>query len=327
MSPLLEVERLAVAIGGHEAVCGLSYRLQAGETLGMVGESGCGKTLAALALLGLLPEGMRARGSARFAGRELLVLDEAALRRIRGGEIGMIFQEPMSALNPVVTIGEQIAEVYRLHYGTDRRRARDRAAEALHQVHIVDASACLCHYPHQLSGGQRQRVMIAMALACRPRLLIADEPTTALDVTVQAQILALIQELKRETEMAVLFISHNLGVIAQIADRILVMYAGREVESAPAGQLLDAPRHPYTRALLATLPRIGECRHPLPTIAGRVPALHETVAGCRFSNRCPLADDGCRAAEPPLREERLEHHVACYKSAQVVDAPERVGHA
>lgn len=313
-TPLLAVRQLGVEIAGHPAVSDLDYDLHGGETLGVVGESGCGKTVAALALLNLQPAAMRRRGQARFEGGDLLALDESALRRIRGGRIAFIFQEPLSALNPVIPIGEQIAEMYILHRGMGRRRARVAAADALTRVQLGDIEQRLRQYPHQLSGGQRQRVMIAMALACRPRLLIADEPTTALDVTLQAQILNLMREQQQELGMAILFISHNLGVIAQMADRIMVMYAGRQVEQAPTETLLRHPRHPYTRGLLATLPRLGERRRRLPSIPGRVPPLTDQRPGCRFAARCPEVDALCRRIDPALSRLRPNHPIACHRA-------------
>ncbi|MFO1352486.1 MAG: ABC transporter ATP-binding protein [Gammaproteobacteria bacterium] len=312
--PLLAVRDLCVAFGGRTAVDRLSYDLNRGETLGVVGESGCGKTLSALALLGLTPAGARCSGGARFAGHDLLRLDEAELRKVRGGQIAMIFQEPMTALNPLLTVADQVAEMFILHGGMTRRQARAAAIEALARVHIADAAGCGCRYPHQLSGGQRQRVMIAMALACRPQLLIADEPTTALDVTVQAQIIDLIMDLQDEIGMAVLFISHNLGVISQVADRVMVMYAGRAVETASAETLLHEPLHPYTQALLATLPRLGARRALLPAIAGAVPRVASVLRGCAFAPRCAQADARCAALEPALQAQGDDHQVACLRA-------------
>ena len=273
-TPLLDVRELSVAFrNSHRAVDRLSYTLWPGETLGVVGESGCGKTLSALALLGLIPPSASCQGQVLFDGNDLLRLPEAKLRQVRGGSIAMIFQEPMTALNPVLSIREQVAEMFVLHQGLSLRQARRVATEALRHVHIGDALRCADSYPHQLSGGQRQRVMIAMALACHPKLLIADEPTTALDVTVQAQILDLILEMQQELGMAVLFISHNLGVISQVSDRVMVMYAGRAVETATSDVLLHEPLHPYTQSLIATLPRLGQRRTKLPAIPGTVPTL------------------------------------------------------
>ena len=312
-SILLEVRDLSVAIHGYQAVNCLSYTLKRGETLGVVGESGCGKTLAALALLGLIPPYIERSGSVLFDGRELLELSDKTMEKVRGGQISMIFQEPMTALNPLVPVGEQVAEMYILHHGLSKRQALPLAVDALDRVHIADPNRCYYRYPHQLSGGQRQRVMIAMALACGPQLLIADEPTTALDVTVQAQILDLILELQEELGMAVLFISHNLGVISQIADRVMVMYAGRAVETASADVLLHEPLHPYTKALLETLPRLGERRDKLPAIPGTVPMLGSQINGCSFAQRCQDSDDRCRVIVPDLAAYTRRHKVACIK--------------
>lgn len=312
-SNLLDVRDLSVAIHGHKAVDRLSYTLKRGETLGVVGESGCGKTIASLALLGLIPHYIERSGSVLFDGRELLGLPEETLRKVRGGQISMIFQEPMTALNPLIAVGEQVAEMYILHHGLSKRQALPLAVDALDRVHIPDPGRCSSQYPHQLSGGQRQRVMIAMALACGPQLLIADEPTTALDVTVQAQILDLILELQDELGMAVLFISHNLGVISQIADRVMVMYAGRAVETASAEVLLHEPLHPYTQALLETLPRLGERRDKLPAIPGTVPMLGSHLKGCSFAERCKGSDDHCQMSVPDLTAYTRGHDVACIK--------------
>lgn len=313
-APLLEVNDLAVTIRGYRAVDGLSYSLNRGETLGVVGESGCGKTLAALALLGLMPPQAHSSGVALFEGRDLLTLTERALRQVRGEQIAMIFQEPLTALNPVMTVAEQVAEMYQLHQDFTRRQALAAALDALAQVHIADVDRCGCSFPHQLSGGQRQRVMIAIALACGPRLLIADEPTTALDVTVQAQILDLILEMQQQLGMAVLFISHNLGVISQVADRVMVMYAGRAVEIASNEVLLHTPLHPYSQALLETLPKLGHRREVLPAIAGNVPPLGTAFSGCHFADRCRDVIDRCRAVDPPLQENTSAHSVACIRA-------------
>ncbi len=329
--PLLAVRKLGIQLGASPVIEGLDYELADREILGVVGESGCGKTLSALALLGLLPSAMHTTGQAWFGGRDLLTLNERELQDVRGGDIGMIFQEPLTALNPVISIGDQIAEMFILHRDLRRRAALEAAAAALERVHIGDALDCLCRYPHQLSGGQRQRVMIAMALACEPQLLIADEPTTALDVTVQDQVLELILELRRELGMAVLFISHNLGVIAQISDRVMVLYAGRVVEIVPTEDLLQQRSlHPYTRLLLTTLPRLGQRRRWLPTIPGTVPPLGSRMSGCRFANRCPLADAECLASEPLLQPVAAHHQVACYKIGTplpTIDAARRSIHA
>ena len=309
--PLLDVSGLTVAFSARKAVDRLSYRLDRGETLGVVGESGCGKTLAALALLGLTPPLAQCSGKVMFGGRNLLALTEREREKVRGGQIAMIFQEPMTALNPVLSINEQVAEMFVLHQGLSIRQARRVAVEALHRVHIADPKRCGNDYPHQLSGGMRQRVMIAIALACHPQLLIADEPTTALDVTVQAQILDLILEMQEELGMAVLFISHNLGVISQIADKVMVMYAGRAVETAANEHLLHQPLHPYTQALLETLPKLGERRGKLPAIPGSVPPLEAERQGCNFVDRCRYANPQCRVEEPALEEYADRHQVAC----------------
>jgi peptide/nickel transport system ATP-binding protein len=321
--PLLAVEDLAVAFparrGGSEqpppmALEGVSYSLAAGRTLGIVGESGSGKTMLALALLGLLPSpGIVARGSIRLEGMELRGLDAAALTALRGERIAMIFQEPMTALNPVLTIGEQVAEVLRFHRGLGRRTAWDEAVAGLDRVGIAGAARRARDYPHQLSGGQRQRAMIAIALACRPALLVADEPTTALDVTVQAQILDLLLEMQAALGMAIQFVSHDMAVISEVADEVAVIYAGRLVERAPVAELLENPLHPYSRALIASIPRIGRARDA-DALSGQMPGPSERTPGCRFAERCPLADEGCRAAEPPLETRADGRAVACFKA-------------
>jgi oligopeptide/dipeptide ABC transporter ATP-binding protein len=315
--PLLSVEDLRVvfptARGELAAVDGMSYRLMAGRTLGIVGESGSGKTVAALALLRLTAPQARVSGRIRFEAEDVSALPESAMRRLRGNRIAMVFQEPMTALNPVMTIGEQIAEAWIIHRGLDRAEAREAAVAMIEKVGIPDPARRAGSYPHQLSGGQRQRAMIAMALACGPALLIADEPTTALDVTVQAQILDLMMQMQAELGMAVLFISHNLAVVSEVADDVAVMYAGRIVERAPADALFADPLHPYTRGLIDTVPRIGHGRQRLPAIPGTVPDALRLPAGCRFSDRCPKADAGCRRAEPPLAERGDGRAVACFK--------------
>ena len=308
------------------AVDGLSYHLKRGETLGIVGESGCGKSVGALSILGLvpMPPGRIVGGSIRFRGRELVGLDETAMRAIRGNEISVIFQEPMTSLNPVMPVGRQIAEPLMLHQGLSRRAAHDRAAEMLDLVRIPDARRRLSEYPHQLSGGTRQRIMIAIALACRPDILIADEPTTALDVTIQAQILRLLRQLQRELATSVILISHNLAVIAESVQRVIVMYAGRKVEEAPVSALFRRPRHPYTVGLLGSVPRIvrGPSRDPRPGPRRgwpRFPAcyrrLSEHIPGCAFAPRCSLATEECRRAPPPpLLEQAANHFAACWHS-------------
>jgi peptide/nickel transport system ATP-binding protein len=316
---ILNVEGLqvtfATADGPLKAVDGVSFDLEPGRTLGLVGESGCGKTVTALSLLGLVPPpGRIVGGTVRFDGRDLLGLDEKALDVIRGDRISMIFQEPATALNPVFTVGEQIAETLRIHRHRGRVEAAASAVALLERVGIADPAARAESYPHHLSGGMRQRAMIAMALACRPDVLIADEPTTALDVTIQAQILDLVLDLQRDMGMAVLFISHNLGVISEVADEIAVMYAGRMVEYAPAEALFADPLHPYTVGLIETLPRAERRRKRLPAIPGMVPNLLNPPPGCLFSTRCAHADDACRAAHPALEETRPGRWAACFKA-------------
>ncbi len=301
-APLLAVEGLGVAMGGAPVLEDVSFAIAPGETLGLVGESGCGKSVTALAILRLLPAppGRIVAGRIRFDGVDLASLDAAALRAIRGNRIGMIFQEPMTSLNPVFTIGDQIGESLILHRGATRVAARAEAARLLDLVGIPAALSRLDSYPHELSGGQRQRVMIAIALACRPRLLIADEPTTALDVTVQAQILDLIARLRRDLGMAVLLITHDLGVVAEFCDRVAVMYAGRVVEIGPAAALFAGPRHRYAEALLRSMPAANPPGRPLPSIAGSVPPPGARGPGCAFAPRCVAVGPEC-AAQPPLR--------------------------
>ncbi|MFA5203734.1 MAG: dipeptide ABC transporter ATP-binding protein [Lentisphaeria bacterium] len=295
------------------AVDGVSFTLDAGETLALVGESGCGKSATAFSIMRLLPpNATHPGGSIRFDGEELLPLSEAEMARRRGDRLAMIFQEPMTSLNPLHRIGRQIAEPLRLHRGLGRREAECEAAALLQRVGIPDPAERARHYPHQLSGGMRQRVMIAIALACRPRLLIADEPTTALDVTIQAQILELIRDLQRETGMGVLFITHDLGIVNQIADRVCVMYAGRIVEQGPRRELFAATAHPYTRALFQSLPLDQAPRRPLAAIPGMVPAATHWPAGCRFHDRCALAFAPCAATECPLHTVAPGHTAACH---------------
>jgi peptide/nickel transport system ATP-binding protein len=296
----------------------VSFTIAPRETLAIVGESGCGKSVTAMSLLRLLPaNASRIMGSIQFGGQELLGLREAQMRAIRGNEISMIFQEPMTSLNPVLTVGRQIAETLALHQQLSRSAALAQAAEMLDRVRIPDAQRRLSEYPHQLSGGMRQRVMIAMALACKPQLLIADEPTTALDVTMQAQILALMRELRESTGTAVLLITHDLGVVAEMAERVLVMYAGRIVEQAPVDRIFDAPAHPYTRGLLDALPRLGssvaaDVRARLNEIPGVVPALSTRITGCPFAPRCAAASTRCHSETPALHAMSPDHAVACH---------------
>ncbi|MBL27944.1 MAG: peptide ABC transporter ATP-binding protein [Rhodospirillaceae bacterium] len=313
---LLRVEGLTVTFptrrGPVVAVDEIAYRMGRGETLGVVGESGCGKTVSALALIGLADPAAMVKGRALLDGTDLLTLDAEALRRVRGRRIAMIFQEPMTALNPVYTIGDQVAEALVVHEALSADEARERAVALLEQVGMPAPRRRLDDYPHQLSGGMRQRAMIAMALACKPDLLIADEPTTALDVTVQAQILDLMLALQDEFGMAIQFISHDLGVISGVADTVAVMYAGRIVERAPANGLFEEPLHPYTRGLLATIPRLDARPERLPAIAGTVPDLGALPSGCRYRNRCPLAMPRCAEQEPELIEAAPGREVACW---------------
>jgi oligopeptide/dipeptide ABC transporter ATP-binding protein len=318
---LLEVRGLEVTFetsgGTLRAVDGVSYDLAPGRTLGIVGESGGGKSMTALAILGLVPaQGSITGGRVALDGVDLTGLGEAGMEAVRGDRIAMIFQEPMTSLNPVLTIGEQIAEVYLIHRKASRKEALGEAVELLARVRIPDAAARAMDYPHQMSGGMRQRAMIAMALACRPALLIADEPTTALDVTIQAQILELMLEIQDEMGMAIQFISHNLGVISEVADEVAVMYAGRIVERAGAGTIFATPLHPYTKGLIETVPVIGRRARRLPAIPGVVPDLMHLPSGCRFSDRCPLADRACREAEPELTDTGGGHFAACFKAGQ-----------
>jgi len=316
---LLEVCGLTTAFdterGELIAVEDVDFELNAGEILGIVGESGSGKSVTALTIMGLLPRppARVKAGTVRFAGQELTRLSEQRLEKIRGSGISMIFQEPMTSLNPVLTIGEQIMETVRAHEGVSARAQRQRAIEMLDHVGIPSAAQRLGDYPHQLSGGQRQRVMIAMALACRPKLLIADEPTTALDVTIQAQVLDLLMDLRDEMGMAIIVITHNMGVIAETADRVLVMYAGRIVERAPVAALFDRPLHPYTRGLLNCVPTLEQDRPRLLAIPGSLPDPARRQTGCRFAPRCRHRVDRCRAVLPPLDEFGDAHGAACIR--------------
>ena len=294
-------------------MAGVEYSIPAGRTLGVVGESGCGKSMTALALMGLVPRPGRVTGSIRFDGHEMVGQSPRAWRETRGARIAMVFQEPMSALNPVMTVGRQVAEAITLHESVGERAAMDRAVDLLDQVGIPAARERARAYPHQLSGGQRQRAMIAMALACRPKLLVADEPTTALDVTIQAQILDLMLTLQEETGTAIQFISHNLAVISEIAHEVVVMYAGRIVERAPADSLFANPLHPYTQGLIATLPNPAQRVERLPVIRGGVPDMGSAFQGCRFADRCPKVVPECRLAEPPLHEHAPGHLAACIR--------------
>ena len=307
--------------GITRAVDGVSFSIAPGETLGIVGESGCGKSVTALSIMRLLPRrsGRVVGGAIRFEGRDLLGLGDAEMRQIRGNQIAMIFQEPMTSLNPVHTIGEQIAEAVRIHEGLSPRAALARAEAMLRTVHIPDPQRRLKDYPHQFSGGMRQRVMIAMALACSPKLLIADEPTTALDVTIQAQILRLMLELKGRIGAAILLITHDLGVVAETCQRVIVMYAGRTVEEAGVLELFDHPAHPYTRGLLGSIPaRAVTRRRRLSEIAGVVPSLREPIQGCSFAPRCALAIDRCRVEAPEMQAIGTAHRAACWRAGETL---------
>jgi oligopeptide/dipeptide ABC transporter ATP-binding protein len=308
-------------------VNGVSCAVRAGETLGIVGESGCGKSVTALSILRLVasPPGRIVGGAIRFQGVNLLDLPEAEMERIRGNEIAMVFQEPMTSLNPLQTAGHQIAEAIALHQRLPRRAAMDKAVEMLRRVHIPDPERRARAYPHQLSGGMRQRVMIAMALSCDPKLLIADEPTTALDVTIQAQILDLMRELRETLGTAMILITHDMGVVAENADRVAVMYAGRKVEEAPVDDLFDRPAHPYTRGLLASIPHAdpalrGNAGSRLNEIKGMVPVLSQLPRGCAFAPRCGLATSQCMEAAPELRPLRDGHLVACWQASAPAQA-------
>ena len=318
---------LQQTVGQVHAVDGISFDIAEGETLAIVGESGCGKSVTAMSILRLIPSppGRIVSGAIQFAGRDLLGLSEAEMRQVRGNEISMIFQEPMTSLNPVLTIGRQIAETLTLHQGLGHRAALAKAADMLRLVHIPEADRRIGEYPHQLSGGMRQRVMIAMALACNPKLLIADEPTTALDVTIQAQILDLMRELKQKIDAAIVLITHDLGVVAEMAQRVVVMYAGRKAEEAPVGRLFRRPLHPYTKGLLASVPRLGASldheRAPrLAEIAGTVPSLREPIPGCPFEARCAFATEICRREIPAFDEKEPGHFAACFHSDRVAAA-------
>jgi len=316
------------ADGVVRAVDGVSYAVRSGETLGVVGESGCGKSVTALSILRLVadPPGRIVGGAVRFAGTNLLNLTEREMEGIRGNEISMIFQEPMTSLNPLATAGRQIAEAIALHRGVSRREAMEAAIEMLGRVHIPEPAQRAHAYPHQLSGGMRQRVMIAMAVSCNPKLLIADEPTTALDATIQAQILDLIRELQETLGTAVILITHDMGVVAENADRVVVMYAGRKVEEAGAKDLFETPGHPYTRGLLGSIPNVEAAAHTrtrrarLNEIKGIVPPLANLPKGCSFAPRCSLASDQCREAFPPLAQYRPGHWVACWHAERVLGA-------
>ncbi len=317
-TPVLDIRDLRTEFVTDEgivhAVNGISYRLYPGQTIGVVGESGSGKSVSMLSVLRLLPSppARIVGGEVWFKGQNLLALPEEEMRRIRGKEIAMIFQDPMTSLNPVLTIGFQIMEPLMLHLKMNKKEARERAIELLHMVGIPEPAKRVDDYPHQFSGGMRQRAMIAMALACEPTVLIADEPTTALDVTIQAQIVELVKRLRDEMGMALIWITHDLGVVAGLADRVIVMYAGLIMEDAPVDELYAAPQHPYTRALLRSLPRMDATSERLETIEGLPPDLLELPAGCPFAPRCTFAQPRCFEARPPLEEIRPGHRVACW---------------
>lgn len=327
---LLEVRGLSVqfdtATGPIRAVEDVHLNVARGQTVGLVGESGCGKSTLAYALLRLVPPpGRIVDGEILWKDQDLLRLPDRDIRRVRGKEIALIFQEPSAALNPVLTVGDQVAEPLRVHQGMNRRDALAKAVELFRAVRIPDAETRVEDYPHQMSGGMKQRVLIAMAIACSPDLLVADEPTTALDVTIQAQILDLLDQLKEQFQLAILLVSHDLGVVAQNADRVAVMYAGRIVEEGPVDSLFKDPKHPYTSGLLRSLPRrsgtrSGGARTKLEAIQGSVPDLAELPAGCAFAPRCPLEFDLCGSAVPPLTEVASGHLAACYKHEQALNA-------
>ncbi|ALM84800.1 ABC transporter ATP-binding protein [Bordetella sp. N] len=319
---LLEVDNLSTwfdtVAGTVKSVNGVSYQVRAGQTLGVVGESGCGKSVTALSIMRLLamPPARFASGAVRYRGTNLLDLTEKQMRAIRGNRISMIFQEPMTSLNPVLTVGRQIAETVMVHQKVGKREAMARATEMLRLVQIAEPQRRVQEYPHQLSGGMRQRVMIALALACNPEVLIADEPTTALDVTIQAQILDLLRGLQEKLGMGIVMITHDLGVVAESCQRVVVMYAGRKVEEAPVADLFDRPLHPYTRALMASMPSMNSAGR-LTEIPGMVPALTQLGAGCSFAPRCAYATDRCRRETPVLRGLGHDHVVACFEAERV----------
>ena len=327
---LLEVKDLKVRFymrdGIVRAVNGVSFHLNRGETLGVVGESGCGKSVTALTIMGLIPRppGRIESGSIHLEKRNLLELSERQMRRVRGNEISIIFQEPMTSLNPVMTVGVQISELLTLHQGLSKKEALARAVEFLRLVRIPEPAQRIREYPHQMSGGMRQRVMIAMALSCNPKILIADEPTTALDVTIQAQILKLMGDLKGSLNTAIIMITHDLGVIADMADRVMVMYTGLKVEEAPVDELYNQPLHPYTIGLMASIPRVdsetpnGNSTSRLEEIPGVVPSLRRKIIGCTFAPRCKYAVDHCRRVMPPLEEKVPAHWAACWETERVM---------
>jgi len=322
--PLLEVKDLATHFFTQEgivkAVDGISYELEEGEVLGVVGESGCGKSVGALSVMRLVanPPGRTVRGEVIFEGEDLLKLDDSEMRKVRGNKISMVFQEPMTSLNPVLTIGKQLTETAELHLGMNKQQANEHAAELLQRVGIPDAANRLNDYPHQFSGGMRQRVMIAIAMSCNPRLIIADEPTTALDVTIQAQILELMQDLANEFGTALIIITHNLGVVARYAHKVMVMYAGKIIETGSAAEIYHNPRHPYTIGLLASVPRLDEAqRTKLQAIEGLPPNLVNMPVGCSFAARCAYANQKCLDEQPSLMNFSDEHTTACWRFAEL----------
>jgi oligopeptide transport system ATP-binding protein len=308
------VTQFQTSDGVVHAVNGVSFSLDSGETLGIVGESGCGKTVTVLSMLRLIPEppGKITRGKAVFLGNDLLAMTPDEIRQVRGAQIGMVFQDPMTSFNPVLTIGRQLTEPLEIHLGMNAEQARDRAAELLEMVGIPQARERLNDYPHQFSGGMRQRVMIAMALSCTPQILIADEPTTALDVTIQAQIVELVKRLRDEIGMAVIWITHDLGIIAGLARRVIVMYGGYIIEHAAVKELYANPLHPYTIGLIGSLPRLDQVRERLTSIDGLPPVLYEEAKSCPFAPRCPYVQDKCRQENPPLMEVAPKHEIACW---------------
>jgi peptide/nickel transport system ATP-binding protein len=332
---LLEVSNLQTHFGTPDgivrAVEGLSFHIDAGETVGIVGESGCGKSVTSMSILRLIAEPPgKIAGSIRFEGRELLQATEQDMRTLRGNAISMIFQEPMTSLNPVLTVGKQIGETVRLHQGMNARDAEAKAIEMLTLVGMPAPARRVRDYPHQLSGGMRQRVMIAMALACNPRLLIADEPTTALDVTIQAQILDLMRDLKTRLGSAIMLITHDLGVVAEMAQRVVVMYAGRKVEEASVNEIFARPMHPYSRGLLGAVPKLGSSlgqggRGKLAEIAGLVPSLRKPIVGCAFAGRCPMVNDVCRTVAPAIELKAVGHSVACHYAGQAMAESSEAG--
>ena len=321
-TPLLSVKGLSTSFGSATVVDRVSFDLAAGEVLGIVGESGSGKSVTALSIMRLIAHpGRISTGSVHFEGEDLLAKSEAEMRKIRGARISMIFQEPMTSLNPVFTIGDQIMETLRQHQGMDRAAARRRAVDLLKLVEIPSAERRVDEYPHQLSGGMRQRVMIAIALACSPKLLIADEPTTALDVTIQAQILDLLRGLQKELGMAVVLITHDLGVVAEFVQRVIVMYAGRVAETGPVGGLFRTPQHPYAEGLLQSVPQLDHVVDRLPAIEGSIPSPHDFPPGCRFHPRCKYAKTPCTVIEPKLIELMPAHRAACIRHTGYEDRP------